>query len=97
MTDPHALRPMILKRRWNQSLTIDYGMGNIHDSMRLEIVANLRRINAETSDLNPSVMCTSKSEKGDSLCLFYDKFEPVHFLRRKVFVFDSIDKHRGET
>jgi hypothetical protein len=27
----------------------------------LQVFENIRKINAETSDLNPSVMCTSKS------------------------------------
>ena len=35
----------------------------------------LVKINAKTSDLNPSVMCTSKSEKVDSLRFFITKLQ----------------------
>jgi len=45
------------------------------------------KINAKTSDLNPSVMCTSKSEKGYSLCfLFVQKQNQSHSQALKLVI-----------
>jgi hypothetical protein len=45
-----------------------------------------KEINAKTSDLNPSVMCTSKSEKGDSLCfLFLCSSKYIFYLFFRTF------------
>jgi hypothetical protein len=47
----------------------------------------INEINAKTSDLNPSVMCTSKSEKGYSLCfLFVQKQNQSHSQALKLVI-----------
>ncbi len=55
----------------------------LHSRNRIEYITE---INAKTSDLHPSVMCASKSKKGDSLCfLFLCSSKYIFYLFLRYF------------